>query len=68
MAIKQFNSVAAKALNSDDVDDVIDGIEKAANNNGGENKDSGSGMPLESRKFSANLLDEMIDKILDSSH
>lgn len=68
IAIKQFNSVAAKALNSDDINDVVDGIEKAANNNGGENEDSGSEMPLESHKFSANLLDEMIDKILDSSH
>ena len=36
IAIKQFNSVAAKALNSDDINDVVDGIEKAANNNGGE--------------------------------
>ena len=32
-AIKQFNSVAAKALNSDDVDSVVSGIEKAANGN-----------------------------------
>ena len=68
IAIKQFNSVAVKALNSDDVSDVVNGIEKAANGNGDEsnNVDGESQMPMENRKISSNQLDEMIDKILNS--
>lgn len=70
IAIKQFNSVAAKALDGDDVSDVVKGIEKAANENGDEsgNMDDENQMPMESRKFSSSQLDEMIDKILDSVH
>lgn len=70
IAIKQFNSVAAKALDGDDVSDVVNGIEKAANENGDEsgNMDDENQMPMESRKFSSSQLDEMIDKILDSVH
>ena len=70
IAIKQFNSVAAKALDGDDVSDVVKGIEKSAHENGEEsgNMDDENQMPMESRKFSSSQLDEMIDKILDSVH
>jgi hypothetical protein len=65
-AIKQFNSVAVKALGSNDAEDVIKGIEKASEGNEPENGEQETEMPTESiASKKENYLNEIIDSILN---